>query len=101
MAFVRGYEHDRATVSEMHEYATCIDRLHPLPMDAGLLLLVKVVVAVLLAGMVIGVAREWRDGWSGSFIETVLSGCAVGLLVSGFGLLLIGGAWLGVAVLLS
>ena len=61
MAYVRGYEHDRATVSEMREYAGCIERLHPAPLEPGDLMVWKVVVAVLLVGMVVGIVREWQD----------------------------------------
>lgn len=98
MAFVRGYEHDRATVIEMREYASCIDRLHPAQLEAGDLMVLKVVVAVLLIGVVLGVRREWRN--SGR-IEAVLMGSLLGLCVSGGGVLLVAGVWYGGKLLLS
>lgn len=101
MAYVRGYEHDRATVEEMREYSGCIDRLHPQELSADVMTGLKVVVVVLLAGMVIGVVREWRDSFRGGLIETVMIGSIIGLFVSGGGLLLLAGVAFGVKLLLA
>ena len=101
MAYVRGYEHDRATVAEMREYAGCIDRLHPQELSADAMTALKVVVVVLLAGMVIGVVREWRDPFRGGPIGTVMMGSVLGLAVSGGGLLLLAGVAFGVKLLLA
>jgi hypothetical protein len=101
MAFVRGYEHDRATVIEMREYASCIDRLHPAPLEAGDLMVLKVVVAVLLIGAVLGVRREWRNSFRSGRIDAVLWGSLLGLCVSGGGVLLAAGVWFGGKVLLA
>ena len=100
MAYVRGYEHDRATVAEMREYADCIDRLHPAPLEPGGLMAWKIVVAVLLIGMVAGIVREWRDSFSGP-IEATLMGAIMGLCVSGAGVLMVAGVWLGAKLLLA
>ncbi len=101
MAYVKGYEHDRATVTEMREYAVCIDRLHPAPLEPGDLMLWKIVVAVLLIGMVAGIVREWRDSLSGGPIEATLMGAAMGLCVSSGGVLLVAGVWFGAKLLLA
>ena len=101
MAYVRGYEHDRATVIEMREYAGCIDRLHPAPLEPGDLMAWKIVVAVLLVGMVAGIVREWRDSFSAGPIEATLMGAVIGLCVSGGGLLLVAGVWFGARLLLA
>ena len=101
MAYVRGYEHDRATVSEMREYAGCIERLHPAPLEPGDLMVWKVVVAVLLVGMVVGIVREWRDSFRGGPIEAALMGAMIGLCVSGGGVLLVAGVWFGAKLLLA
>ncbi len=101
MAYVRGYEHDRATVTEMREYAVCIGRLHPAPLEPGDLMAWKVVVAVLLIGMFVGVVREWRDPYSSEPIEAVLMGSGIGLCVSGGGVLLVAGVWFGARLLLA
>jgi hypothetical protein len=101
MAVVRGYEHDRASVAEMREYAGCIDRLYPTPMVPGDLMVWKVVVAVLLIGMAIGMVREWRGTFTSGRIEAVMTGSVIGLCVSGVGVLLVAGVWFGIRFLLS
>ena len=101
MAYVRGYEHDRATLTEMREYAGCIGRLHPKPIETGDLMAWKVVVAVLLVGLAVGVVREWRNRFSNGPIEAVLIGSLMGLVVSGCGVLLVEGVWFGVSLLLA
>ena len=101
MAYVRGYEHDRATVSEMREYAGCIDRLHPALLEPGDPMVWKIVLAVLLIGMVAGIVREWRDSISDGPIEATLMGAIMGLCVSGSGVLLVAGVWFGAKLLLA
>ena len=100
-AYVRGYEHDRATLTEMREYAGCIDRLHPKPIENGDLMAWKVVIAVLLVGMAVGVVREWRNRFSSGPLEAVLMGSLIGLMVSGVAMLLVAGVWFGVRLLLA
>lgn len=100
MAYVRGYEHDLATVSGMREYASCIDRLHPAPMTEEALGVAKFAVLVIFAAMVAGVVWERRermlsDGWFGA----VFGGSLMGGLVGAFGLLVVAGVWFGVRLL--
>ena len=102
MAYVRGFEHDRATVDEMREYAGCIDRIHPAPMTEEALGVAKVAVLVIFAAMVAGVVWERRErtisnGWFGA----VLGGSLMGGLVGGVGLLVVAGVWFGVRLLLA
>ena len=101
MAYVRGYEHDRANVIEMREYAGCIDRLHQAPMEPGNLMVWKVVVFVLLIGVVVGVVRQWRSPYSDGPLEALLMGSMLGLCVSGGAVLLMAGVWFGVRLLLA
>lgn len=101
MAYVRGYQHDRATVAEMREYAGCIDRLHPAPLEPGDMMVWKIVVFVLLVGMAAGAVREWRDSYNGGYIEAVLFGSLIGLCFSGGAMLLVAGVWFGVKLLLA
>ena len=100
MAYVRGYEHDQATVTEMREYAGCIDRLHTAPLEPGDLMAWKIIVAALLIGMAVGVVREWRDSYNGP-IYAVVIGALMGLCVSGLGVVLVAGIWFGAKLLLS
>lgn len=102
MAYVRGFEHDRATVTEMREYAGCIDRLHPSPMTEEALGVAKFAVLVIFAAMVAGVVWERRErmlsnGWFGA----VFGGSLVGGLVGAVGLLVVAGVWFGVRLLLA
>lgn len=106
MAYVRGYEHDLATVSEMREYAGCIDRLHPEPMAEEALGVAKfavlVMFAAIVAAIVAGIVWERRersisDGWFGA----VFCGSLIGLLVGACGLLAVAGVWFGVRLLLA
>jgi hypothetical protein len=55
-AYVAGYEHDKATQTEMQRYADCIGLLYPQPLSDGAV----VGLALVAAGLVfaaIGIAR--------------------------------------------
>ena len=89
---VRGYEHDRASVNEMHSYAACIDRLHPSQLEHANLIAWKVVVVLLLLGMVVGIVRHWTlEKEHSSAIEIVLMGGAIGFAASAVGMLFVFG----------
>ena len=102
MAYVRGYENDRATVTEMREYAGCIDRLHQAPMTGDVLGVVKIIVLALFISAALGVVWERRnrtlsDGWVGA----VVCGGFIGFAAGSCGLLALAGVWFGVRVLLA
>lgn len=101
MTYVRGYQHDRATVAEMQGYAECIGRLYPQGLSADGLVAAKVVIAILLAGVVIGIVHQYRDSYSEGLIETVFIGSILGVAVSGSGMLLLASLWFGVRLLLA
>ena len=101
MTYVKGYQHDRATVAEMQGYAECIDRLHPQELSADGLSAAKLVVGVLLAGVVAGIVHAYRDSYSEGPMEIVFLGSIMGLFVSAGGMLLLAGIWFGVRLLLA
>lgn len=101
MAYVRGYEHERATVTEMREYAGCIERLHPVPLEPGDMLTMKIAVAVFLVGMAVGVVCEWRHSYYIDPMYATLMGALMGLCMSGVVMLLVVGTWFGARLLLG
>ena len=92
MAYVRGYEHDRATVTEMREYAGCIDRLHPAPMTEDALGVAKFAVVLMFAAVVAGVIWERREhSISDSWFGAIFGGGLIGLCFGAGGLLALAG----------
>lgn len=74
MKFVQGYAHDTASVSQMREYAGCIDTLYPSAMDADSALALKVAIVVVFVCLVIGAVRGF-DSYSyssASFSDRVM-----------------------------
>ncbi len=98
MSYVRGYEHERATVTEMREYAGCVDRLHPAPMESGDMMAWKFVIVVLLISMVAGAVHEWHDPFAEPF-EAIFFGGIMGLGVGAVGVAVLAGIWFGVRFL--
>jgi len=84
-SFVRGYQHDTATVESMQQYAKCIRILHPTdrPMTGSDVTAVKFVLVALLLG---GVYNTWanRDQWHG---VGFLLDFAMGVLGTGLAIL--------------
>lgn len=103
MAYARGYENDRATVTEMREYAACIDKLYPEPLEQGDVMAWKIIVALLIASMVIGVVHAFRDrnNYYQGLIESTFMGAIIGLCHGLIVLLLLAGLYYGVRFLIS
>ena len=90
-ALTRGYEHDRATLREMREYASCIDKLHPEPLIGAELYAVKFAVLVIFIACIAGAVWELRHRTF--FLNTIgslLFGALVGTVLS---LILLTGLW--------
>lgn len=68
-ATMPNFDAQKATVSEMREYAGCVDALYPNEIGADATIALKVLFVIALAGMVGGVVwsrlREQYAGWSG------------------------------------
>lgn len=77
MKYAPGYEHDTATVTEMRQYAECVEILHPKPMTGGEVVWVK---AAIVAGLIGAAAMAWIWGRA----EGVLGG-VMGFLFGGIG----------------
>lgn len=85
---VKGYQHDKATVAEMRQYADCIDSLHPNPFEPGIGTLI--VCSVLLAGIVLGALYECVFDTFGGFFGRLGYGAFKGF-IGGVVVLAIGG----------
>ena len=102
LALMPGYQHDKATVAEMREYAGCIERLHPLPTPGSDLSMAKAAVVIMFAAIALGIAWERKhhalsDSWPGA----IIGGSLIGLFFGIVGLLAIGGLWVGIHILLA
>ena len=86
LAFVRGYNHDVATVEEMREYAGCIEKLHPADPVGNDLLVVKIIILIIFATTIGGVFYEKKhkvwlsDGWVGAILMGGAAGLCAGLV---------------------
>lgn len=90
MKYAPGYEHDTATVTEMRQYAECVEILHPEPMTGGEVVWVK---AAIVVGLVGAVAVAWRWGREEGFF-TGVAGFLLGGIGSAFA---VGAVWLLIA----
>ena len=84
MKYVQGYEHDKATIVEMRQYAECVERLHPEPMTGSEVLWVKAAIIAGLLAAVLGAAKGFKDdGFGMGAIGFVLGGfCGAFLVVA-------------------
>jgi hypothetical protein len=101
-AMVVSYEHSRATVDEMRDYASCIQKLHPEPLDGSQLITVKVAILVILFSIAAGIILvrrddEGRSGW----VETSILGACMGLMAGIGGIMATAAIWFGVKFLFT
>ena len=86
LGYVRGYNHDVATVEEMREYAGCVEKLHPAALEEGSLLVVKIIILIIFATTIGGIFYEKKhkawlsEGWVGAILMGGLSGAAAGVV---------------------
>lgn len=62
-AMIPNFDAQRATISEMKEYAGCVETLYPTEIGADATVALKVLFVVALAGMAVGAWRERRYGF--------------------------------------
>ena len=92
MKYVPGYEHDKATASEMRQYAECVEILHPEPMTGGEVAWIKAAIVAGLIGALAGAIKGAKDDGFGLG--------AIGFILGGFaGAFLVGTAWFVIACL--
>ena len=86
LAFVRGYNHDVATVEEMREYAGCIEKLHPADPVGNDLLVIKIIILIIFATTIGGIFYEKKhkawlsEGWVGAILMGGAAGLCAGLV---------------------
>lgn len=83
MKYVPGYQHDRATVAEMRQYAECVEILHPEPLTGAEALWIKAAILACFIGIGVGSRIGWKDGGLGDavffgFVGAIVAPCAVG-----------------------
>lgn len=61
-ATMPNFDAKAATVSEMREYAGCVDALYPKELGTDATIVLKVLFVIALAGMIVGAWRERRFG---------------------------------------
>jgi uncharacterized membrane protein len=81
MKFVKGYGHDAATVTEMREYADCIERLYPAPMTGGDVTATKLAIVFVFLCVALGAWKKRKDQYDGP-IERYVVGGLMGLFAA-------------------
>ena len=86
LGYVKGYNHDVATVEEMREYAGCVEKLHPADPAGNDLIVVKLMILIVFATTIGGVFYEkkhslfWSKGWGDAILLGGLCGAAAGVV---------------------
>ena len=93
---IPNFDAQRATVSEMKEYAGCVETLYPTEIGADATVALKVLFVVALAGMAVG---AWRERGYG-FVASAMSGL-LGFMLAPLALASIAGLALGIRWLFS
>lgn len=90
-AWMPNYTHATATLEKMHAYAECVHRLYPEPMSTDSMIALKVAVALLFIGTIVGAWRGMSDydgpvmGAMGGFLFVIVAEFV--LLLVGAGLM--------------
>ena len=93
---IQNFDAQRSTISEMKEYAGCVDTLYPTEIGADVTIALKVLFVVALSGAAAGVWSERRYG----FIDAVVGGLG-GFIMAPLALASIAGLVVGVQWLFS
>lgn len=86
---IQTYEAHTATVEQMRDYASCVNRLHPSEMTGGEVIALKIIIVLVLTGAVIGCIKPpFAHGQPD--LEDRVMGFVVGAIATACGLLVIG-----------
>ena len=66
-AIMPAYAHWSATMEQMRIYADCVNRVYPVPLSHDSVIALKVAVALLFIGTIVGAWRGWDD-YDGPFL---------------------------------
>lgn len=101
-ALMQGFQHDGATVAEVQDYGRCAKHVYPEPLSADGVIWAKVLVALLIASVVLGVLHGifFRNGGEGPIEGPALHGL-IGLLIMGGSILTVVLLYAGVQFLMS
>lgn len=98
-ATIPNFNAQGATVSEMKEYAGCVETLYPTEIGTDATIALKVLFVVALCGAAFGVWKERQDSWT-DFTGQVLA-CVTGFVLAPMALAAIAGLSLGIRWLFS
>jgi hypothetical protein len=88
-AWMPNYTHANATVEKMQAYAECVNRVYPQPMSPDSMIALKVAVALLFVGVIVGTWRGMNDydgpvlGAIGGFLFVICAEFALFLVGAG------------------
>lgn len=86
---IKGYDAKTATITEMREYAACVNTVYPAPMTPDEVVVAKFIFVLALLGMVAGLIYCKRSetktttNWGGGFTVTHERSSVVGYLLAG------------------
>lgn len=89
------YQPEGATVTEMREYADCVNVLYPRQLEPGEIFMLKALLVVCAVAMVVGIFKgdDLEEKLLNAFIWPVVTGGVVFILSLALGLVLVAIGW--------
>ena len=88
------FDAQRATVSEMKEYAGCVDTLYPSEISGDVVVVFKVLFAIALVGLAVGAWRGRDYGFECAAVGGVIGFIMAPVAVAFAGGVMLGAVWL-------
>jgi hypothetical protein len=79
-ALMPAFKHEGATVAQIHQYAECAGMVYPEPISDGSLIGIKVLIAIMFIGIVVGAWNGGRNYHGFDFSEGLLGAFVCGLI---------------------